>query len=728
MHMPSSSARVRAHQVRHADHVRQPGPPERGWPYPLGAHWNGAGTNFSVFSEVATGIDLCLFDSGEERRIAIRERSNYCWHVFMPGIGPGQRYGFRAHGPWDPASGRRCNPAKLLLDPYARAIDGVVNWGLDVLPHQPDTDGMVLSDTDSAPVVPRSLVVDTSFDWEGDQPLGRPLADTIVYELHVRGFSASNPAIPEELRGTYAGLGHPASIEYLQSLGITAVELLPVHHFLDEAHVLDRGLKNYWGYNSIGFFAPHAAYAVGGDAARAVDEFKGMVKALHAAGIEVLLDVVYNHTAEGNHLGAMLSFKGFDNAAYYRLVPDSPQHYMDFSGVGNTLNLRHPQTTRLVMDSLRYWVTEMHVDGFRFDLAVALARGERDFDSWSPFLTAAGQDPVLATTKLIAEPWDVSDGGYQVGRFPAGWSEWNGRYRDVVRDYWRSQPGTLGEFATRLTGSADLYKDNGRAPTASINFVTVHDGFTLRDLVSYNDKHNEANAEDNRDGTNDNRSWNLGAEGPTDDAGIEAARARQSRNFLATVLLSHGVPMILSGDEIGHTQQGNNNAYCQDNDISWMNWTRADEGLLAFTRRVIGLRRTHAAFRRRTWAAPRGSRRRLTDLAWFSPGGDEMTDAHWNDTELRALMLLVDGAVSRKKPDARERFLLVFNAALDAVTFTLPSPRWGDAWSAVLDTAELHADAAADQAFPAGSGIERSALSLVVLQAQPRAARKSPTS
>ena len=705
-------------------HLSDPRATQAGAPRPLGAHWDGKGTNFSVFSEVATRVEVCLFDGQSIRHVDLPERTDYCWHAYLPGVGPGQAYGFRVHGPWDPAAGHRCNPAKVLLDPYARAIKGQVHWDPAVLPYLTESDGDARSDLDSAPFVPRSIVTDTRFDWENDRLPGRPMAETVIYEVHVKGFTMTHPDVPHELRGTYAGLAHPASIDYFRRLGVTAVELLPVHQFIHESYLLERGLRNYWGYNSIGFFAPHAEYAVGGDHGDAVTEFKAMVKAFHAAGLEVLLDVVYNHTAEGNHLGPMLCFKGFDNAAYYRLVSEAPQHYMDFTGIGNTLDLRHPRTLQLVLDSLRYWVTEMHVDGFRFDLAVALARGDRDFDRRSAFLNAVQQDPVLSGVKLFAEPWDVVEGGYQVGNFPVPWSEWNGRYRDCARDYWRSQPGRIGEFAGRLTGSADLYQDDGRLPTASVNSVTYHDGFTLHDLVSHNDKHNEANGEENRDGTNDNRAWNLGAEGPTDDPEILARRQRQVRNMLATVFLSHGVPMILGGDEMGRTQRGNNNAYCQDNEISWHDWAHRDEDLIAFTSRVIALRRNHGAFQRRKWPPYRQSRRTLAGIAWFSQAGFEMTQDDWENGETRSFGLYLDDRASGAvPPTGSDRFYLLFSACLDEQTFQLPSSRWGGVWHAVVDTNSPRGVPESGPAIPARGQIVRPALSLLVLHC-PRPSRE----
>jgi isoamylase len=553
-----------------------------GQPYPLGATFDGVGTNFAVFSEIAERVELCLFDdAGQETRVDLPEVTAHCWHGYLPDVGPGQPYGFRVHGPWAPADGQRANPAKLLLDPYAKAVAGAVQWNEAVFAHRFADPENSRNDDDSAPFVPRSVVVNPYFDWANDRNPRTPWHDTIVYEAHVKGFTARHPDIPQALRGTYAGLGHPAAVEYLSRLGVTAVELMPVHQFIHDAHLVERGLRNYWGYNSIGYLAPHNGYAATRQPGQPVQEFKQMVKSLHEAGIEVILDVVYNHTAEGNHLGPVLSFKGLDNAAYYRLSPEDRRYYVDYTGTGNSLNMRHPHVLQLIMDSLRYWVAEMHVDGFRFDLCAALARELHDVDRLSAFFDLIQQDPVVRRVKLIAEPWDVGEGGYQVGNFPPLWSEWNGKFRDCVRDYWRSADQTLAEFASRITGSSDLYASTGRRPYASVNFVTAHDGFTLRDLVSYNDKHNEANGEDNRDGESHNRSWNCGAEGASDDPEILALRGRQVRNFLATLLLSQGVPMLLAGDELGRTQGGNNNAYCQDNETSWIDWQAADPALLA---------------------------------------------------------------------------------------------------------------------------------------------------
>ncbi|HYO61287.1 MAG TPA: glycogen debranching protein GlgX, partial [Actinomycetota bacterium] len=562
-----------------------------GGPFPPGATWDGGGTNFSLYSENADAVELCLFDdSGNETRLGLTEATAHYWHTYVPGVGPGQRYGYRVHGPWKPQDGLRFNPSKLLLDPYALAIDGDVDWGPQIFAYKLGDEAADLSynDADDAAQMPKGVVIDGSFYWGDDAPLRIPWHETVIYETHVKGFTVTHEGIPEEIRGTYAGLAHPASIEHLQLLGVTAVELLPVHHFIHPQMLVDKNLRNYWGYDSIGYLAPYSGYSSSGARGEQVNEFKQMVKSLHEAGMEVILDVVYNHTAEGNHLGPTLSFKGVDNSVYYRLVPGDPRFYFDTTGTGNSLNVRHPEPLKIIMDSLRYWATEMHVDGFRFDLASTLARQFHEVDRLSAFFDIIHQDPVLSRMKLIAEPWDVGEGGYQVGNFPALWSEWNGKYRDTVRDFWRGEGGRLAEFAFRFTGSSDLYQDDGRHPYASINFITAHDGFTLNDLVSYNDKHNEANGEDNRDGDGHNRSWNHGEEGETDDPEIRNLRERQKRNFLATLMLSQGVPMLLGGDEIGRTQQGNNNAYCQDNEISWFDWALRDENLalLGFTRRL----------------------------------------------------------------------------------------------------------------------------------------------
>ncbi len=664
-----------------------------GSPYPLGAFYDGAGTNFAVFSEVADAIDLCLFfEDGEERCFSLPERTAYVFHGYLPNVGPGQRYGYRVHGPYDPSRGARCHHSKLLIDPYARAIEGEITWNEALFPYRfGDPDGPV-NDADSAPYMPRCVVASPWFDWGNDRPPKIPWNETVIYEVHVKGFTRRHPEIPEELRGTYAGLAHPVAIEYLKKLGVTAVELLPVHQFVHDSHLVEKGLRNYWGYNSIGFFAPHAEYASTGRLRQLVQEFKSMVRALHEAGIEVILDVVYNHTAEGNHLGPILSMKGFDNAAYYRLVAGQPRYYMDYTGTGNSLNMRHPNVLQLIMDSLRYWVTEMHVDGFRFDLAAALARELHDVDRLSAFFDLIQQDPVVSRVKLIAEPWDVGEGGYQVGNFPPGWSEWNGKYRDTVRDYWRGENQVLGEFAGRFTGSSDLYENTGRRPYASINFITAHDGFTLRDLVSYNEKHNLENGEDSRDGESHNRSWNGGVEGPTDDPGVLALRARQQRNFLATLMLSQGIPMLLGGDEIGRSQRGNNNAFCQDNEVSWFDWRHEDAGLLRFTTALIALRREHHVFRRRGWFLGKPIAGRA-DIGWFRPDGIEMTSDDWGGVR-RSLAVFLNGQALnstdlRGEPETDDSsFYLMFNADHEAVTFRLPERAWGERWTLAVDTAE----------------------------------------
>ncbi len=663
------------------------------WPgraYPFGATYDGVGTNFSLYSEVAEAVDLCLFDAeGNETTIRVDEVDAHCWHTYLPTVVPGQRYGFRVHGPWDPSAGLRCNPAKLLLDPYAKAIAGEVDWNQACFAYTfGDEDSR--NDDDSAAHVPKSVVHNPYFDWGNDRPPGTSLHETIIYETHVKGFTATHPDIPEQLRGTYAGLAHPVSIDYLVELGITAIELMPVHQFVNDAHLVERGLSNYWGYNSIGFFAPHNGYAFGGQLGEQVQEFKAMVRGLHEAGIEVILDVVYNHTAEGNHLGPVLSFKGIDNRAYYRLVPDDPRHYYDTTGTGNSLNVGNPRSLQLIMDSLRYWVSEMHVDGFRFDLAAALARQFHEVDRLSAFFDLIQQDPIVSQVKLIAEPWDVGDGGYQVGNFPPVWSEWNGKYRDTVRDFWRGEPATLGELASRLTGSSDLYEGDGRRPVASINFVTAHDGFTLADLVSYNDKHNEANGEENRDGESHNRSWNCGVEGPTDDPNVLALRRRQERNFLTTLFLSQGVPMLLGGDEMGRTQHGNNNAYCQDNDLSWFHWDDADDELRAFTRSLIALRREHPVFRRRHWFQGRPLRGTV-DICWLRPDATEMDDADWDTDFAKSVAVYLNGQTIDER-DARgqrvsdDSFLLVLNGSDGDIDWMLPK-QWGGTWEVVLDTA-----------------------------------------
>jgi isoamylase len=667
-----------------------------GEPFPLGPLWDGHGTNFSLFSENAERVELCLFDGEDEERIEVHERTAFNWHCYLPGVGPGTRYGYRVHGPYKPEQGPRFNAAKLLIDPYAKAINGGVDWdAANVLPYVPGTGAadadLTIDETDSAPAIPRSVVIDPSFDWENDVHPNTPWQETVIYEAHVKGFTKRRDGVREDLRGTYAGLAAEDSIAYLKDLGVTAVELLPVHQIIDEGFLHGRGLTNYWGYSTIGYLAPHSGYSATGMQVR---EFKGMVKALHRAGIEVILDVVYNHTAEGNHLGPMLSFRGVDNESYYRLVPETPRFYMDYTGTGNTLNPVHPTVLRLIMDSLRYFVVDCHVDGFRFDLASALARELYEVDRLSAFFDIIHQDPILSQVKLIAEPWDVGPGGYQVGNFPILWSEWNGIYRDTMRDFWRGR-APLRDFASRFGGSADLYQTDGRRPFASINFITAHDGFTLRDLVSYNEKHNEANGEDNEDGTDDNRSWNCGVEGPTDDPQINALRARQQRNFLTTLLLSQGVPMLLGGDEWGRTQGGSNNAWCQDNEISWLDWDDADPELLAFSRQLIALRRAHPVFRRTKFFEGKGEQ--LPDVWWMRPDGRRMTRRDWDNTESRAIGVFLNGeelkAETKDGEEVRdESFLLLFNAHFEDITFRLPARRFGAHWELVLATGRFEGD------------------------------------
>jgi isoamylase len=687
-----------------------------GDPYPLGASYDGGGTNFSLFSEVADEVELCLFaDDGGERRVALDEVDASCWHGYLPSVAPGQRYGYRVHGRWAPEAGQRCNPAKLLLDPYAKAIEGQVHWDQACFPYN-FGDENSRNDDNSARYVPKSVVHNPYFDWGNDRPPDIPLNESVIYEMHVKGFTARHPDVPRAQRGTYAGLAHPAIIEYLGDLGVTAVELMPVHQFVHDARLVERGLRNYWGYNSIGFLAPHNEYAASGQRGEQVAEFKAMVRALHEAGIEVILDVVYNHTAEGNHLGPMLSMKGIDNAAYYRLVADEPQFYYDTTGTGNSLNVGHPHTLQLIMDSLRYWVLEMHVDGFRFDLAATLARQFHEVDRLSAFFELIQQDPVVSQVKLIAEPWDIGEGGYQVGNFPGLWSEWNGKYRDTVRDFWRGEPATLGEFASRLTGSSDLYQGGSRYPTASVNFVTAHDGFTLRDLVSYNSKHNEDNGEDNKDGTDDNRSWNCGVEGETVDPEVLALRARQQRNFLATLLLSQGVTMVLAGDEAGRTQRGNNNAYCQDNEISWHDWDHVDDSLLGFARQLIALRREHPVLRRRRWFQGRPIRGTV-DLGWCKPDGTEMGDEDWDRGLVNSVGLFLNGEAitdrdRRGQQVTDDSFLVLFNGDSGLTDWSLPK-QWGKRWEAVFDTSIRDREG---ESFDGGLTVPVAGRSLVVFR------------
>nr|WP_229022869.1 glycogen debranching protein GlgX [Actinomarinicola tropica] len=700
-----------------------------GRPAPLGATYDGAGTNFSVFSEGADGIELCLFDDdGHEARHELTDVTAFHHHGYVRGVHPGQRYGFRAHGPWDPGRGLRFNPGKLLLDPYATAVDGEVRWDDAVFGHRLGIADDVIDVRDSAPFVPRSVVTSPWFDWGDDRPPSIPMDETVVYELHVKGFTQQHPGIDPELRGTYLGLAEPAAVEHLVKLGVTTVELMPVHQFIHDHQLFARGLRNYWGYNSIGFLAPHNGYAAHGQRGQQVLEFKQMVKALHAAGIEVILDVVYNHTAEGNRLGPTLSMRGLDNAAYYRLDPHDRARYVDYTGTGNTMNMRHPHVLQLIMDSLRYWVTEMHVDGFRFDLAATLARELHDVDRLSSFFDLIQQDPIVSRVKLIAEPWDLGEGGYQVGNFPPLWSEWNGRYRDTVRDYWRGHEATLAEFASRFTGSADLYETSGRRPHASINFVTAHDGFTLTDLVSYDVKHNKDNGEENRDGEDHNRSWNCGVEGPTDDPKVLELRARQRRNFLVTLFISQGVPMLLAGDEMGRTQRGNNNAYCQDNEISWVDWDNKDDELLAYTRALIALRQKHPVFRRGghfAGTAVPGSD--APDVAWFTPAGEPMTDHDWQQGYARSLTVFLNGDGITDRGPRGERivddsFFVLFNAHREASRFTLPVGPWASRWEVLFDTTDAPPPDEHDYSgltFTPGSHIHLGGRSMAVLRESP---------
>jgi isoamylase len=697
------------------------------WPgkaYPLGATYDGSGTNFAVFSEVAEKVELCLFDEdGTETRYTLPEVDGFVWHCFLPGVESGQRYGFRVHGPHDPGAGLRCNPNKLLLDPYSKAIDGSFDWNQSLFGYnfgEPDS----RNDEDSAASMPKSVVINPYFDWGVDRPPQREYADSFIYEAHVKGLTETHPDIPDYMRGTYAAIAHPAIIEHLKSLGITAIELMPVHHFANDSTLIDKGLSNYWGYNTIGFFAPDSKYTSSSTPGGQVQEFKAMVRALHEAGIEVILDVVYNHTAEGNHMGPTLSMRGIDNAAYYRLVDDDKRYYMDYTGTGNSLNVGHPHSLQLIMDSLRYWVTEMHVDGFRFDLASTLAREFYDVDKLSTFFELVQQDPTVSQVKLIAEPWDVGPGGYQVGNFPPQWTEWNGKYRDTVRDFWRGEAASLGEFASRLTGSADLYEHTARRPVASINFVIAHDGFTLRDLVSYNEKHNEANGEDNNDGESHNRSWNCGAEGPTDDPEINALRAQQQRNFLTTLLLSQGVPMICHGDELGRTQGGNNNGYCQDNEITWVNWAEADTELLEFAQKISALRAEHPIFRRRRFFNGRPVRQRgsagVPDISWFRPDGSEMSDEDWDSGFGKSVAVYLNGhGIPDLDPRGQrvtdDSFVVCFNAHHEPIEFTVPPSEFGNSWQPVIDTAAAVDDETAEP-VAAEATLKVGARAIVVLQ------------
>jgi isoamylase len=700
------------------------------WPgtaYPLGATFDGSGTNFAIFSESAERVELCLFaEDGTETCVELQDVDAFVWHAYLPQVQPGQRYGYRVHGPYDPANGQRHNPNKVLLDPYAKAMAGAFEWNQSLFGYDfgdPDS----RNDDDSAAHVMHSVVINPFFDWAGDRHPNTPYSSTVIYEAHVKGLTELHPEVPEEQRGTYAGLAHPAVIEHLKKLGITAIELMPVHQFVQDSTLLEKGLRNYWGYNTIGFFAPHNEYGSTGDLGQQVQEFKSMVRAMHEAGIEVILDVVYNHTAEGNHLGPTIAFRGIDNQAYYRLEEADKRYYTDYTGTGNSLNVRSPHSLQLLMDSLRYWVTEMRVDGFRFDLAATLAREFYDVDRLSSFFELVQQDPVVSQVKLIAEPWDVGPGGYQVGNFPPQWTEWNGKYRDVVRDFWRGEPSTLGEFAARITGSADLYESDGRRPVASINFVTAHDGFTLRDLVSYNEKHNDANGEDNNDGESHNRSWNSGAEGETDDPEVLRLRARQQRNFIATLLLSQGVPMLLHGDELGRTQQGNNNTYAQDSELSWVHWDAADRPLIEFTAAVLQLRHDHPTFRRsrffdgRPVEAEEGAEsegRPLPDIVWLRPNGSQMRPKDWDAPLGRAVGVYLNGNGIRQRDTRGEPitdvdFLLYYNAEPEPTSFTIPR-RLHQTWDVVIDTAGRTADSAPKSA---GDTFELEGRSMLVLRA-----------
>lgn len=696
-----------------------------GKPYPLGATCDSSGVNFSLFSRHATRVELCLFDSdkpdAKEERIRLKERTHDVWHVYIPGLKPGQKYGYRVHGTYEPENGHRFNPNKLLIDPYAKAIAGSVEWhdanfSYDVGSSEED---FSYSEVDNASYIPKAVVIDPSFEWGNDRSPNVPLHKSIIYEAHVKGFTMQQPEIPAEIRGSYAALAHPVTIAYLKNLGITAIELLPVHQFVMDRHLTDRGLSNYWGYNSIGFFAPDIRYSSSGVNGEQVTEFKNMVKALHQEGIEVILDVVYNHTAEGNHLGPTLSFKGIDNAAYYRLTEDNARFYMDYTGTGNTLNANLPNVLQIIMDSLRYWITEMHVDGFRFDLASALAREFHDVHKLSAFFDIIHQDPVISQVKLIAEPWDVGEGGYQVGSFPSGWAEWNGKYRDCIRDYWRGADSVLGEFAERFMGSSDLYKDDYRTPTASINFITAHDGFTMNDLVSYNEKHNEANGEDNNDGESHNRSWNCGIEGPTDEEEVNRLRRKQKRNLMATLLLSQGVPMILGGDELSRTQKGNNNAYCQDNEISWYNWNDADPGMLEFTRKLIDLRKKHPTFSRRGWFIGQPVKGTgIEDIVWFLPEGEVMPDDAWDNGYAKSLAVYLNGKGIRTADEHGKRIMddhvyLIFNAHYESIDYKLPSKEYGQQWILKIDTADQRKDAA--ESYEPESVITVEARSMILL-------------
>lgn len=695
--------------------------------FPLGATWDGEGVNFALYSENATSIELCLFkhidDELEYLKIPVTEHTNLIWHVYLPGIKPGQLYGYRVHGPFEPQNGHRFNPNKLLIDPYAKAIAGTIEWNNALFGYEvghPDAD-LSFNEADSAPFIPKSVVINPNFDWEDDKPPKTPYYNTIIYEAHVKGFTKLHPDVPANLQGTYAGLAHPASIAYLKNLGITAIELMPVHYFLSDRHLRERGLTNYWGYNTMGFFAPDARYAAGDKVNDQVIEFKTMVKELHKAGIEVILDVVYNHTGEGNHMGPTLSFRGIDNTCYYRLTDDK-RYYNDYTGTGNTLNANLPNVLRLMMDSLRYWILEMHVDGFRFDLAATLARELHEVNRLSAFFDIIHQDPVISQVKLIAEPWDIGEDGYQVGKFPPGWAEWNGKFRDDIRDYWNGSENMLADFAGRITGSSDLYEDY-RRPTASINFITAHDGFTLHDLVSYNEKHNEANGENNQDGESNNRSWNCGAEGATDDQAVNELRSRQKRNFLTTLFLSQGVPMLVAGDEMGRTQQGNNNAYCQDNEISWLDWEHQDTELQEFTRQLIHLRREHAAFSRKSWfkgEPVKGDG--IEDIAWFLPDGSQMSEEHWQQNFAKSVAVFLNGqglhAVnSEGNRVIDDNFYIIFNAHHEPLDYKLPEKKYSMNWHVLIDTSKP-VFSPTDKVYQAGEVIHVEGRSVILLQHQ----------
>jgi glycogen operon protein len=700
-----------------------------GRPYPLGATWDGAGTNFALFSERATKVELCLFDAVEDakesQRIALTEHTDQVWHSYLPDVQPGQLYGYRVHGPYEPAKGHRFNPNKVVLDPYAKAIGRDLQWDDSLFGYQVGDKDADLSfdDRDDAAVCPLASALDTAFTWGDDRPPRTPWHKTFIYELHVKGFTKLHPEVPEKIRGSYAGVASEAAIQHLLSLGVTAVELMPVHYHVNDRHLLERKLTNYWGYNTLGFFAPHLDYASKHSPRKSVQEFKMMVRSLHAAGIEVVLDVVYNHTAEGNQLGPTLSMRGVDNAGYYRLSPEDPRYYMDFTGCGNTLNMPHPRVLQLIMDSLRYWVTEMHVDGFRFDLASTLARELFEVDRLGAFFDIIHQDPILSQVKLIAEPWDVGPGGYQVGNFPVLWTEWNGKYRDCLRRFWKGDGGAISEMASRLTGSSDLYEHSGRLPYASINFVTCHDGFTLRDLVGYNDKHNEANGEDNKDGANDNNSWNCGAEGPTDDAGIKELRDRQRRNFIAALLLSEGVPMLYGGDELGHTQSGNNNGYCHDDELTWLQWELNEEqkAFLDFVRQVANVRRENPVFHRRKFFQGRVIRgAEVADVSWFKPAGVEMSDEDWNAGFSRCLGVRLAGdkigdVDERGEPIIGDTVLLLLNAHYEPIPFMLPETKAEHHWERLFDTA---APAGEATSLPGGENYPLQGRSMAVLRTQ----------